>query len=253
MYQRIAILFAVEQERAPLLRYLPLPNPRPDLRDRRIFWISEVDGRHVLLLAGGVGHRKAEEAARRIVEHWVPDLMIMAGVAGALAPEAAVGDVVLADRIVTPSGELIPNLVPVPGETTARSVRTGALLCADRVLVTAAEKKAAYSPNAQRPMPNAPLAVEMETAGLAHVAMEHRIPWAAVRAISDSADESLPLDFNRLRSADGDLPTSRVALAAITHPWAIPGLIRLGKNTTEAADALAGFLHTWIQRGLPTR
>jgi adenosylhomocysteine nucleosidase len=42
------------------------------------------------------------------------------------------------------------------------------------------------------------LAVEMETAAVAQVALAHRVPWVGVRAISDMASDDLHLDYERL-------------------------------------------------------
>jgi adenosylhomocysteine nucleosidase len=42
------------------------------------------------------------------------------------------------------------------------------------------------------------LAVEMETAAVAQVAVAHGLPWVAVRAISDAASDELILDYCRL-------------------------------------------------------
>jgi adenosylhomocysteine nucleosidase len=164
-----------------------------------------------------------------------PRLVVIAGVAGALDPSLGVGDIVVAAELrVESGGPLSPFSPSVGGEC-----RTGTLLSLDRVLVTAAEKRAAADRHDA-------LAVEMETAGVAAGADGAGIPWVAVRAISDRADESLPLDFNRLRTADGDLPVGRVARAALRHPASIPGLLRLGRNTDRAAASLAAFLCGWL-------
>jgi adenosylhomocysteine nucleosidase len=207
-----------------------------------------------LLVAGGVGAERAARAAESILQAWKPDLLTIAGVAGALSPSLKVGDVVIANAVYTAGDPLRPSVIPA---ALHRPTQTGPLLCLDRVLVTAGEKHAAFAPpehptpNTQHPTlntqhPTPPLAVEMETAAAARVAEAHGVPWAAVRAISDTAGESLPLDFNRLRDADGDLRTSRVALAALARPGSIPGLLRLGRNTGIAAEALACFLDHWL-------
>lgn len=248
--KRIAILFAVSQEIAPLSKRLESRQPGPaTLRAHRT--VSGTIGSVELLLAvTGVGARRAEQAARAVVEAWRPDLLMMAGVAGGLAPDLRVGELITANRVLTPAGEKRPSLVPVG---TGVTLRRGALLSADRILVTVEEKRKAYAAAlggdsmTRSVADGAPLAVEMETAGVIATAETLGVPWAAVRALSDTAAEALPLDFNRLRSADGDLPTSRVALAAITHPTAIPGLIRLGKNTSLAAEALGEFLAAWVK------
>ena len=115
------------------------------------------------------------------------------------------------------------------------------------MLITVAEKADALA--TMRGV-SGPVAVEMETAAAARIAAAAGIPWAAVRAISDSAGESLPLDFNTLRAPDGDLPVSRVALAALLRPSCVPGLLRLAKGTQVGAEALANCLSTALH--LPT-
>lgn len=288
--RRIALLFAVRQELAPLVRRLrPSRASTPDLRHYPVFF-GELSGVETLVVAGGVGRRRAAEAAEELLGVWKPDLLVMTGVAGALDPSLEVGQVVVADAVFTEGPALLPDVMPgsrraaedrsVRGSQPARNdnsafargegsrgMRPGALLSLDRVLVTALEKRAALdearrapgdgsstsgsefipTPNAQHPTPLLPLAVEMETAGVARVCAARGIAWAAVRGISDHADESLPMDFNRLREPDGDLSTARVALAALTQPASIPALLRLGRNTTLAAEALAGFLVDWLE------
>jgi adenosylhomocysteine nucleosidase len=69
------------------------------------------------------------------------------------------------------------------------------------------------------------LAVEMETAAVAQVAVGHQVPWVAIRAISDLADEDSALDLDRLRFyLDGDRPWWRHRIAQwwylFSHPAA---------------------------------
>lgn len=237
--KRIAILFAVPQESAPLARLLRVESiAAPSLGLPAALRAS--GDRQVLLATGGMGGKRAAAAATAILRNWRPDLLVMAGVAGALAADLSVADVISADTVLTPDEVLTPSVVPA---SALRPSRTGALLSLNRVLVTANEKRDACQPMSDGVTP---LAVEMETAAVARVAMQHGVPWAAVRAVSDTAAESLPLDFNRLRTADGDLPVSRVALAAVIIPRSIPGLIRLGGNTSAAAKSLAAFLAEWL-------
>lgn len=239
---RIAIQFAVAQELAPAARLLlPSRSPRPSLPGLACRH-GQLHGHELLLVAGGMGQKRAGSAAEAVLREWRPDLLVMAGVAGALAPDLSVADVITAEGIVAGDELLSPGLVPA---VSTRPLRTGRLLSLDHVLVTAKDKCRAL---AALPHSPAPLAVEMETAAVARVAARHGLPWAAIRAVSDTAEESLPLDFNRLRTPDGDLPTSRVAFAALRSPAAIPGLMRLGQNTGRAAVALASFLEHWISR-----
>jgi adenosylhomocysteine nucleosidase len=239
---RVLVLFAVEQELAPMRRR------RNSLGDADL-WLA----------ATGMGARCAAATAAPMLDDPRPALVVIAGVAGALDPKLQVGDLVIADQVITETEVLTPSLIPSLSHTpTPPHSHTGPIVSLDQVLITAEEKAAAFAGRLPHPPTpphphTPPLAVEMETAAVARLAEARRIPWCAIRAVSDTAAESLPLDFNRLRDRSGDLPTSRVALAAITNPRAIPGLIRLGKNTSLAADRLAEALCAWIASGYPAQ
>lgn len=185
-----------------------------------------------------MGARRAERAARALLDSWSPDLLVMTGVAGALSPTLSVADVLAGSHVFVDGSVLAPPWVP------AAPAAHGLLLAVERVLVTAAEKASALAL-----LPRGlPAAVEMETRGLARAAAERGVAWGAVRAVSDTADADLPLDFNRLLRPDGSLPLSRVAAAALARPTAIPGLLRLGRGTAAAAAALAEFWQRWAER-----
>src|SRR3712207_1247412 len=112
--RRVALLFAVRQEMAPLARRLrPSPQPAPSLRQYPHSF-GQIGGIPALLIAGGVGPARAGAAAEAILEAWTPDLLVMAGVAGALSPSLAVGDVVISAAVAAGDERLVPSIVPVP-------------------------------------------------------------------------------------------------------------------------------------------
>jgi hypothetical protein len=65
-----------------------------------------------------------------------------------------------------------------------------------------------------------------------------------VRVISDAANEDLPLDFNQLSKPDLSLDYGRLLWAIAKSPGKIPGLLRLQKNSSFAAQRLAEMLAT---------
>ena len=73
-------------------------------------------------------------------------------------------------------------------------LHAGLLISGDRFVSTTAE-----SHKLQRDLPQA-LAVEMESAAFAQVCHDYGIPFAAVRTISDRADDDATVDFNRFLS-----------------------------------------------------
>ena len=71
---------------------------------------------------------------------------------------------------------------------------------------------------------------------------QRALPCATVRAISDTANDDLPLDFNQLVDERQRLSALRLAGAILRRPWAIPGLMRLGRHSGLAARNLADAL-----------
>ena len=174
--------------------------------------------RRWLLIANGPGPRLVDHALQTKPD---ADRIVSIGFCGALDPTLRIGDIVI-------SGE-------VPEESGASFVQ-GDVLSLDRVAITAAEKgKLRASTQAA--------VVEMESAAVARKAREWELPFGCVRAVSDVAQENLPLDFNRYRDADGRFSRARIALAAVGHPFTVlPGLIRLDRNCRLAAERLGEFL-----------
>jgi adenosylhomocysteine nucleosidase len=95
------------------------------------------------------------------------------------------------------------------------------------------------------------LAVDMETAAVAQVGTALRLPWLAVRAISDAADDDLAMDYDRLRVyLDEQRPawqhSVRRWLYLLTHPVTWRQLGRLQKGLAQASGRAAQLVQTMI-------
>jgi hypothetical protein len=75
--------------------------------------------------------------------------------------------------------------------------------------------------------------------------------WGAravvLRAISDLAEEDLPIDFNRTISKENQISVAKVMVELAKNPFALPGLLRFGRQSRYAAQRLATFLDGYVQ------
>jgi nucleoside phosphorylase len=239
---RILVTFAVEAEFAPWRGHHDF-HPVETSSNGKVY-TANISGLEVFVGLTGIG---PEAAAARICDlTWCEDLdlCITSGFAGALRSEFQIADILAAREVVPdkPRAMALGRRVT----STPRLLRI-AEACGARVVdrfysspstVRTAQEKAALRDAAE--------AVEMESFEVLAEAFVWIPEGVALRAISDAADEDLPLDFDTVVNEDGDLSVARLAGQIIRKPSAIPGLVRLGRQSGEAAKKLADFLDAYI-------
>jgi len=202
----VLVCFAVPQEARPF---------------RRIRWPAAPPR----VLVTGIGPARAGKAIARALAAVEPGLVISAGFAGGLNPALSIGTVLFdADE----ASGLGPKLL-------AAGARPGRFHCSGSVAVTAAQKEALWRSTGAD-------AVEMESGPLRRLCQEQGIASATVRVISDTAGESLPLDFNLLLAGGPALRYARIALALVKAPGSIVELVRFRRRLGAAAATLAKVL-----------
>ncbi|HTW86881.1 MAG TPA: hypothetical protein VMD75_02640 [Candidatus Binataceae bacterium] len=194
-------------------------------------------------IATGIGPRRASEIAQRAFKA-LPhaSLVISAGVAGALSPGLAVGDVVVADRLIAASEDDIgaKRIITVPPERVEElsailieaglAVSTGGLLTTRRVLATAADKQQA------REASNA-IAVDMESASIAAEAASEGLRMICLRTVMDAAGEEV---FGAgFTNTEGHVSALTAMRTLATEPGTILRLPRMMYNLSLATRSLA--------------
>jgi len=174
-----------------------------------------LSGGAVVVATGDGPHRAARGAADAIERHR-PKVLFGAGVAGALTPGLAVGDILVSARVLDAGGEAPPpSRKLLEAVLAATGARAGTLLTLDRPAVSAAEKAGLAAST------GAPAACDMESAAWARAAAAAGIPYVVLRAVSDTADEDLPRYLARCMNAGGGISRAAVAMQALRHPATI--------------------------------
>jgi adenosylhomocysteine nucleosidase len=171
---------------------------------------------------------------------WNPDVCISTGLAGSLRPAHRVGQIFVARNVVElETGRSISADASLFANATSRGAAAIDRLVSSQTLIASGEGKSRLSSMAD--------AVDMESFAVLEEARARHIPAIAIRAISDSAREKMPLDFSAMLNAEGQVEHSKLAFAIARAPQKLPGLVRLGRNSRRAAAALAAFLDAYVQ------
>lgn len=190
-----------------------------------------------LLIVSGVGMAAAREGARQLAAAGARALVSW-GMAGALDPALVPGTLVLATEVVSADGGRSLTTRRWR-EQLAAAVAGRHPLCCGRLLTTREPIRSAAD-KALALRQTGAAAVDMESAAVAAVAADARLDFMVVRAIVDSAADTLPravLDATPAGARAVHLATLLSCLAR--SPGEIPGLIRLGSRYRSAARALA--------------
>ncbi|MBI1371301.1 MAG: hypothetical protein GC159_00870 [Phycisphaera sp.] len=228
----LLIMTAVRAEADPIIRRLELQAERFGVRGFGGASVLHRRGR-VILCVTGMGAAMATSGIEWALSAIEPRPVLIVGVSGALDPAMKVGDVVTATRVIDDA----------TGEVFASSGAAGGGADADandgRTLVTVAAVAATPDAKAALRQRTGADLVDMESAAIARVCQQRGLAWTCVRAISDAANDTLPPGVERLVRPDGRANLSAAIVYALTHPHRIPGLSRLGRNTSIAAVKLA--------------
>jgi adenosylhomocysteine nucleosidase len=234
---RILVTFAVEAEFAAWRKLRNLEslaiNGVPVFRAR--IGSSKVD-----FVITGMGIDNALRATEALLAEPY-QVCITSGFAGALREGHLVGHILVADavqRLGKPKTLMCGrNLVETAWGDGATRVKM--FLTSDHVVRTADEKKQ-LAPFAD--------AVEMESFGVLTAAEARGCSAVAIRVISDDVRNDMPAIVDTAVDEMGQVKIGGVVRYVARHPLHLPALIRLGRNSKTAAEALAHFQEAFIKK-----
>lgn len=206
----VGIIAAMEQELVVLLDHLEQRQDHEVLG--RTYYTGRLEQQDVVLVQSGIGKVMSAMSVAILADHFGATAIINTGSAGAVAQGLAVGDVVLADRLVyhdvdvTAFGYAYGQMAGQPAYfETDHQLRTAfeqALAQQDLTsrmgLIATGDSFIASSAIIQTIKDHFPnvLAVEMEGAAIAQAAYSLGLPVLVVRAMSDTADHEASISFD---------------------------------------------------------
>jgi len=233
---RILVTFAVEAELAPWRKLRTL---EPVHLDGLEMFRCQIGRANVDFVVTGMGMENASRRAE-IAMATQHTICIASGFSGSLKETHKVGDI-LAARAVQQLGksktiECSQNLFWAA--CTNGAIEAKMFLTTDKV-VGRAEEKRQLAPFAD--------AVDMESFATLTVAKQKKLPAVAIRVISDRFDEDMPADISTTVDERGRVKIGGVVKHVASHPLQLPALIRLGRQSHTAAEALCHFLEAFIK------
>jgi adenosylhomocysteine nucleosidase len=154
--------------------------------------------------------------------------VISIGLAGALSPHLKVGEVVIADQIITglenwdcQEGWRVRLLSRLP------HAHQGQIFGSDVIIENAETKSGLYDTTGA-------LAVDMESQVAARFAAKRNLPLAALRVISDDASHVLPPAALVAMKPDGGIALGRVLGSLLRKPTQVPALVRTARASNKA-------------------
>jgi len=227
---KIAIMGAMVEEVDPFLEYSdhePLLKYFKKHRDikyaNNLYHEAKYKDLEIVLSYSKIGKVNAALTAATMIEHFGCEMLLFTGVAGAIAPELKIGDLVVATQLcqhdlditafghphgyvpegkiyVQPSRELI-HIAKTVADEKGINLKKGIIATGDQFIADIERKKwIATTFEAD--------AIEMEGAAVAQVCDALDVPFFVLRAISDTADTDATFDFDEFLKHSSQVSSS---------------------------------------------
>jgi adenosylhomocysteine nucleosidase len=229
-------IITVWNEAKPLLKYIHVEQKTTHMQAS--LYDGHLSGQAVILAVVGMGKVQAAAVSQHLIDIHNVQMLVCCGSAGAISPDLKIGDVVIASHVLPHDcGEItdkkfnywgvfdashadglhyhhhlsvVPALLEKARQVSSATewskeppaIHAGCLASGDELIASENKKQwLAESFDA--------IAVEMESAAVAHVALLNDVPWLAVRAISDLSDSSSDGDYSEVITHNESQPKER--------------------------------------------
>jgi adenosylhomocysteine nucleosidase len=224
---RVGVLAPMPSELGPVVKAMHLHQSADG------FYRGAVSGTDVVATKTGMGTELSAAAAERLLDAVKVDHVLVCGIAGGMG-STEVGEILYPEVVVDKAS--LAEYKPVP---LANVESRGKLVTHDDFDMGPEEHEQLVADGF--------VAVDMETAAIAGVCERRGVPWSAVRVISDLVGVT-PGDVIGLANPDGSPRIGAGLKYLVQHPGRIPGLVKLGMDSRNAATSAARQAQELISR-----
>jgi len=201
--------------------------------------------RGIVTMATGDGSERARHGLMDLLTYVELEAVFAIGIAGGLSADLEVGDVVVASQVMNGTGEVpSPDRHWLAKALAIEGVTNGSVYSHSEIAIDPVGKQRLWQLTGSK----AAQVVDLESASYARAAAAQQVPFLAMRAVSDSSEEALPLDFNRFRKSDGSSDRVGVSWHAMRHPSIVPELMQLRERLRHCANRMASFVEEILSR-----
>lgn len=211
MIRKIGIIGAMEEEVEALRAKLEYPEKMT--RASMDFYSGVLEGREAVIVRSGIGKVNAGICTQILADVFHVDAVINTGIAGSLAAQIDIGDIVVStdtvqhDMDATGFGYdlgVIPRMETSCFEADKALVEAAVAACREAVpeikvftgrIVSGDQFVSDRETKDRIAKVFGGMCTEMEGAAIAQAAWLNRIPFVIIRAISDKADDSATMDY----------------------------------------------------------
>jgi adenosylhomocysteine nucleosidase len=219
---RVGVLAPMKSELRSVVKAFAL---KPGSRNGVSVHTGTVGNADVVATTTGMGTALATRATERLLGLGEFDRVIVVGIAGGVGPSVDIGDVVIPEVVVdgTTGLEYRPAPIDAPAPR-------GTIVTSDDFVVDPNRLDALIADGV--------IAVDMETGSVAAACAARGVPWSAVRAISDRAEDG-DAEMPGLAHSDGTPNGSAILKYFVRHPGRIPYMLKVGRGSVLAAKNAA--------------
>lgn len=191
---------------------------------------ARVDAAKVRIGVSGANAARAEAIAQGFLGDGAKAI-VSAGLCGGLDPALKSGDLVVAERVVSASGDVVLADKRLAAAIADGSARRVAIFGSDEIVDSVEKKQALFRRYASE-------TVDMESHGAARAAARANIPFIAIRAVADGAARALPKAALKAVTPSGGVDILAVIGECLKSPQQFEEIALLGRDSGAATETL---------------